>query len=333
MLNAMRTTFLIAALTGVFMGVGFIVGGQVGMVLALGFALVTNLIAYWNSDKLVLRMQQAHPLDPRSAPNVHDMVAALAERAGIPMPKLYLIDTDQPNAFATGRNPDNGAVAISRGLIRTLEPRELAAVIAHEIAHIRSRDTLTMTITATLAGAISMLAQFGLFFGGRSSSNPLGPIGTIATILIAPLAAVLVQLAISRTREYEADRDGAMISGDPLALASALEKISAQAKHFENPWARRSPGMAHLYLINPLAGRGADNLFATHPEIGNRIAQLHRIANEMQNADPIVSSRQTIVSGRQERVRPFRSGATAGPAWRVPAAGRGIGRTNRGPWG
>ena len=178
-MNAVRTTFLLAAMTFLFMAVGFVVGGRIGMVLALGFAMVTNLIAFWNSDKLVLRMQQARPLNRSNAPDLYDIVDALARRAEIPTPQLYLIETEQPNAFATGRNPDNAAVAVSRGLVNTLDRRELAGVIAHELGHIRNRDTLTMTITATLAGAITMLAQFGFWFGGRSSNSPLGPFGGI----------------------------------------------------------------------------------------------------------------------------------------------------------
>ena len=321
-MNAIRTTFLLAAMTALFMAVGFLVGGRIGMILALGFALVTNLIAFWNSDKLVLRMQQARPLGRANAPELFEIVEDLAARAGIPTPALYLIETDQPNAFATGRSPDTAAVAVSRGLVTALDRREIAGVIAHELAHIRNRDTLTMTVTATLAGAITMLAQFGFWFGGRSSNSPLGPFGGILAIIFAPLAAMLVQMAVSRTREYEADRDGAAISGDPLALASALQKISAMAKKFENPWARRSPGMAHMYIVNPLAGRGQDNLFATHPDVNNRIAELMRIAKEM-DADP--------VEDRPRRSHPRPEIDRSGPGWRVP--GTRAEPHERGPWG
>lgn len=330
MLNAIRTTVLIAALTGVFMAVGLVVGGRSGMFIALGIALVTNVFAYWNADKLILRMQNARELSPRTAPDLFRMVEALSDRAGIPMPRLYLLETDQPNAFATGRNPENAAVAVSSGLLRTLDQREVAAVVAHELAHIRSRDTLVMTVTGTLAGAISMLAQFGLFFGGRSSNSPLGPLGTIATVLIAPIAAILVQMAVSRTREYEADRDGAMISGDPLALASALSKISSMAKNFENKWARRSPGMAHLFIINPLADRPGDNLFATHPDVRNRIAELQKLAQEMRRTEPVMDDLGP------RRPTPRRSFGTARSGWRVPQTGAGDAPSSRrpgGPWG
>ncbi len=322
-MNAVRTTFLLAAMTFLFMAVGFVVGGRIGMVLALGFAMVTNLFAFWNSDKLVLRMQQARPLSRSNAPELHEIVAALAQRAEIPMPKLYLIETEQPNAFATGRNPDNAAVAVSRGLVNRLDRRELAGVIAHELAHIRNRDTLTMTITGTLAGAITMLAQFGFWFGGRSENSPLGPFGGIVAFFVAPLAAAMVQMAISRTREYEADREGAMISGDPLALASALDKISAQARQFENPWARRSPGMAHMYIVNPLSGRGRDNLFATHPDVRNRIAELVKMSKEM-GTNPTIDSTASL---RRRRAHVDRSG----PGWRVPGTDSTPHRP--GPWG
>lgn len=317
MLNVMRTTFLLAALTGLFMVIGFVVGGQTGMLIALVFSIVTNAIAYWNAGKLVLRLQNAQRIDRIHAPELFDMVDTLSERANIPSPQIFLIETDQPNSFATGRNPENSVVAISTGLLKSLEPHEVAAVIAHEMAHIRSRDTLTMTITATLAGSISMLAQFGLFFGSRSASNPLGPVGSILMIIFAPLAAVMVQMAISRTREYEADRDGAQITGDPLALATALEKISKLARNFENPWARRNPGMAHLYIVNPLAGRGADNLFSTHPDVQNRIAALKQMAREL-----------AVKPKRKVRI------INSGSGWRVPIVKQPEEKnTSTGPWG
>ena len=328
MLNAFRTTILLSALTGMFMAVGYLVGGTSGMIIAFGIALVINIFGYWNSDKLVLRMQQAQQVDAGRAPDLYAMVEGLSRNAGIPTPKVYLIDTDQPNAFATGRNPENAAVAVSTGLLRYLEPREVAAVIAHELAHIRSRDTLTMTITATFAGAISMLAQFGLFFGGGNNrDNPLGGFGTIIAIIVAPIAAMLVQMAISRTREYEADRDGAEISGDPLALASALGKIAQLAGRTVNIGAERNPAMAHLYIFNPLNGQRADNLFSTHPDVNNRIAELRELAAEM----------AVDAKGRRPAPRPQldeRVSRTTGGGWRVPP----IGRTEdsggpRGPWG
>ncbi len=316
MVNFLRTSVLLAGLTALFMAVGYFIGGTTGMFVAFGVALAMNLFSYWNSDRLVLSMQGAREVSPRAAPELHGMVEELSRRAGIPTPRLYVIETDQPNAFATGRDPDNAAVAVSRGLISYLEPREVAAVVAHELAHIRSRDTLTMTITATLAGAISMLAQFGLFFGGGNSrDNPLGAIGTLLMIFLAPLAAMLVQMAISRTREYEADRDGAEIAGDPLALASALEKISRLAHRTVNVAAERNPAMAHLYIFNPLSGARMDNLFSTHPDVGNRIAQLRQIAAAMQ-------------AGGTARGNSPRS---AGGAWRVPPVSSGD-SSFRGPW-
>jgi heat shock protein HtpX len=287
MLNAVRTTVLLAALTAIFMAVGYLIGGTSGMMIAFGVAVVTNLFGYWNADKMVLRMQNAEPVDEARAPDLYRMVARLAANAGLPTPKVYLIHTDQPNAFATGRNAENAAVAVSSGLLQRLEPREVAAVVAHELAHIRNRDTLTMVITATLAGAISMLAQFGFFFGGnRNANNPLGGIGVLVAMIVAPLAAMMVQMAVSRTREYEADRDGAQISGDPLALASALAKISGMARRVPNVAAEQNPAMAHLYIINPLSGARMDNLFSTHPDVENRIAQLNRIAETMGSSPP-----------------------------------------------
>lgn len=326
MVNAVRTTFLLAAMTGIFMVVGFVVGGEVGMILALGFSLVTNLIAYWNADKIVLRMQHAEPVNRARAPDLYDMVDVLAQRAGIPVPNIYVIKTDQPNAFATGRNPQNAAVAVSTGLLQHLDQREVAAVITHELAHIRSRDTLTMTITATLAGATSMLAQFGLFFGGRGNNSPVGFLGMLAMVIIAPMAAVMVQMAISRTREYEADRDGAEISGDPLALASALKKISSLTRQFENPFARRTPGMAHMYIANPLAGGQMDNLFSTHPAVENRVAALEELARQ--------SGTQPVAPPRR-RAAPRRRSTGNRTGWRVPETGRSTPDDTppSGPWG
>lgn len=334
MLNAFRTVALIVFMTALFMAVGFVVGGTFGMILALMFAAFTNVMSYWNADKIVLRLQNAEPVDRRRAPELFEMIAGLARDADLPMPKVYVIHTEQPNAFATGRNPDNAAVAVSTGLLQHLERREIRAVIAHELAHVRNRDTLTMTMTATLAGAISILAQFGLFFGGRSASNPLGPIGSILMIIVAPIAAIMVQMAVSRTREYEADHDGAEISRDPLALASALDKIHRMSRNFENPFARRHPGMSHLFIVTPLAGKGTDNWFSTHPDVNNRIAALLEQAREMG---------QTPGSGRvaddwdEPEPRPVRRRVrivTQGPAWRVPQVHRDDERDGpRGPWG
>lgn len=323
MVNFLRTSVLLAGLTALFMAVGYFIGGTGGMLIAFGFAVATNVFSYWNSDKMVLSMQGAKSVSATGAPELHRMVEGLSRNAGIPTPKIYIIETEQPNAFATGRNPDNAAVAVSRGLLNHLDGREVAAVVAHELAHIRNRDTLTMTITATLAGAISMLAQFGLFFGGGNSrDNPLGLVGTLLMVFLAPVAAMLVQMAVSRTREYEADKDGAEIARDPMALASALTKISQLARRTVNVPAERNPAMAHLYIFNPLSGARMDNLFSTHPNVENRIAQLQQIAASMPGGRP----------ARRATQRPAASGS-GGASWRVPSAGGSDSDGPRGPWG
>jgi heat shock protein HtpX len=281
-MNTLRTGLLLAAMTGLFMAAGYLLGREQGMVLAFALAAGMNFLAYWNADKLVLRMHGARPVEKQEAPEFHDIVADLAQRAGLPMPRLYIMDNPQPNAFATGRNPENAAVAATTGLLQLLDRDEVAGVMAHELAHVRNRDTLVMTLTATLAGAISMLANFGLFFGGgRGRNNPLGAIGVILVMVLAPLAAMLVQMAISRTREYGADRGGAEISGKPLALASALAKISGAASRVVNEPAEANPATAHLFIVNPLSGQRMDNLFATHPATENRIAALQAMAQDM----------------------------------------------------
>lgn len=279
-MNMMRTAMLMAAMTALFLVVGALLGGQTGMLLALAFAAATNLFAYWNSDKLALAANGAQEIQRADAPELYDMVAELAGRAQLPMPRVYVIHEDQPNAFATGRNPENAAVAVNTGLMAMLTRQELAGVIAHELAHIKYRDTLTMTITATLAGAISSIAQWGLLFGGNRSNGP-GVIGSIALAILAPLAAMLVQMAISRSREYEADRLGAEICGDPHALAGALAKISHGAQVIPNENAEANPAMAHMFIVNPLTGQGMDNLFSTHPNVENRIAALQALAGSM----------------------------------------------------
>ncbi|MFN3936545.1 MAG: zinc metalloprotease HtpX [Gemmobacter sp.] len=274
-----KTAVLMAAMTALFMGFGFLLGGEGGLVIALAVAAAMNLWTWWNSDKAVLRMHGAQLVDERTAPDLVRMVRGLADRAGMPMPKVYVIDTDQPNAFATGRNPENAAVAATTGLLRRLSPEEVAGVMAHELAHIRNRDTLIMTVTATFAGAISMLANFALLFGG-SRDRPMGVIGTIAMMILAPLAAALVQMAISRAREYEADRVGAEIVGQPMWLASALERIEALAQRIDNPAAERNPATAHMFIINPLHMHSHDRLFATHPSTANRVAALRQMAGQ-----------------------------------------------------
>ncbi len=279
MMNHTRTFMLMAAMTALFIGVGYLLGGTGGMLFALIFAVASNGFAYWNSDKLVLRMYGARPVDASSAPGLHRMVETLAGNAGLPMPAVYIIDSDQPNAFATGRNPDNAAVAVTRGLLSRLNDEEVAGVVAHELAHIKNRDTLTMTVTATIAGAISMLATFGMFFG-NNRNNPLGIVGVILVAILAPLAASLVQMAISRSREYEADRVGAEICGRPLWLASALEKIERFAQGIDNQRAEGNPATAHMFIINPLHAHAVDGLFRTHPKTAERVARLRALAGE-----------------------------------------------------
>lgn len=279
-----RTAMLLAGLTALFMGVGFLIGGRTGMVVALVVACGMNLYSYWNSDKAVLSMHGAEEVDERSAPEFYGMIRDLSQRAGLPMPKVFIMHEDQPNAFATGRNPENAAVAATTGLLNSLSKEEVAGVMAHELAHVKNHDTLIMTITATIAGAISMLANFGMFFGGGNRENngsPFGMIGSIAMVFLAPVAAMIVQMAISRAREYEADKMGAEICGRPDWLASALQKIAGEAAHTENYTAERNPATAHMFIINPLSGQRMDNLFSTHPDTGNRIAALMELARTM----------------------------------------------------
>ncbi|MEL6503348.1 MAG: zinc metalloprotease HtpX [Pseudomonadota bacterium] len=280
-MNFFKTTVLLTLMTMLFMGVGYMIGGQSGMVIAFVMAAGMNVFSWWNSGKMVLRMHNAVPVDAQSAPELYHMVEDLAYNADLPMPDVYILETDQPNAFATGRSPDHAAVAASRGLLNRLTTQEVAAVMAHELAHIKNRDTLTMTVTATLAGAIGMLANFAFFFGGNRN-NPLGMIGTLATLFLAPMAAGIVQMAISRAREYEADKDGAIICGNPLWLAGALRKIEAYARGTMNEDAERAPATAHMFIINPLNGRSMDNLFSTHPNTANRIDALETLAQEWQ---------------------------------------------------
>jgi heat shock protein HtpX len=280
-MNYVRTAILLAGLTALLMGVGYLIGGQSGVLIAFFVAAATNFLAYWNGDRLVLSTHGAEEVDEHTAPEFVHIVADLANRAGLPMPRVYLMDNPQPNAFATGRNPQHAAVAATTGLLEMLSPEEGAGVMAHELAHIRNRDTLIMTMTATIAGAISMLAQFGMFFRHRNNHGGPGPIATLLVTLSAPLAAMLVQMAISRTREYAADNLGARICGNPEWLASALAKIDAAAHEIENVSAEQNPATAHLFIINPLSGHGMDNLFSTHPSTENRIAALKQLAQQM----------------------------------------------------
>lgn len=326
-MNYFRTALLLAAMTALFMGIGFMIGGQSGMMIALVVAAAMNLFSYWNSDKMVLRMHHAVEANEAQAPELFQMVRELAARAELPMPKVYLIDNPQPNAFATGRNPQNAAVAATTGLLNSLSREEVAGVMAHELAHVKNHDTLIMTITATIAGAISMLANFAFFFGGnRDNNNPLGFIGVLLAMIVAPIAAMLVQMAISRTREYAADRMGAEICGNPIWLASALNKIAGGAARIHNPDAERNPATAHMFIINPLSGERMDNLFSTHPNTDNRIRALQELADRMGGA-----------AGGGSGFSETRGPARAAPRTDPPGPwGRRSSRRDtdtRGPWG
>ncbi len=279
MFNLLKTAVLMAAITALFMAVGQVMGGQNGMMLALLFALAMNFFSYWFSDKLVLKMYNAQEVDAQSAPRFYAMVAELAQRANLPMPRVYLIDEQAPNAFATGRNPQHAAVAATTGLLRALSEREIRGVMAHELAHVKHRDILISTISATMAGAISALANFAMIFGGRDSEGrPANPIASIAVMILAPLAASLIQMAISRAREFEADRGGAEISGDPAALASALEKIHQLARGIPLNPTEAHPETAQMMIMNPLSGGGLRGLFSTHPSTEERVARLMAMA-------------------------------------------------------
>ncbi|MFC4293020.1 zinc metalloprotease HtpX [Sphingorhabdus arenilitoris] len=268
-MNYMKTGMLLAALTALFMVLGFTLGGRGGMVIALLVAVGMNFFTYWNADKIVLKMHNAQEVEPGT--DFYQLVAALAQRAQMPMPKVYLIHEDNPNAFATGRDPEHAAVAATTGLLNRLNRDEIEGVMAHELGHVKNRDTLIMTMVATIAGAISMLANFGLFFRDRNA----GLAGLLA-VFVAPFAAMIVQMAISRTREYGADRAGAEISGKPLALASALSKIALPAQQIPNHASERNPATAQLYIV-PV---GLSNMFSTHPATEERIARLQEMAGE-----------------------------------------------------
>ena len=284
-MNYARTALLLAALTAIFAAMGAAVGGQGGLIVAFIVALVMNVVSLWKSDTMVLKMFKAQEVDERSAPDLYALVRDLASKAELPMPRVYIMNNPQPNAFATGRSPQRAAVCASTGLLETLTREELSGVIAHELAHIKNRDTLTMAVAATIGGAVSMFAQylqFGMLFGGgRDNGRGLGLIGTIAAVIVAPMAAMMVQMAISRSREYQADRMGAMIAGNPLWLASALKKINVKARQIVNQRAESIPAAAHMFIINPLNGRGIDSMFSTHPNVENRVAELEAMAREM----------------------------------------------------
>lgn len=279
MFNIMKTAILMAAITALFMVIGAMLGGWQGMMLALLFALGMNFFSYWFSDKMVLRMYNAQQVDAASAPQFYAMVQELAQRAGLPMPRVYLIQEDAPNAFATGRNPEHAAVAATTGILRVLSARELRGVMAHELAHVKHRDILISTIAATMAGAISALANFAMFFGGRDEDGrPANPLAGILVAILAPLAASLIQMAISRAREFEADRGGAQISGDPAALAAALQKIEAYAHGATFQTAEEHPATAQMMILNPLHAGGIDRLFSTHPSTQERVGRLMQMA-------------------------------------------------------
>lgn len=273
--NWLKTSILMAAILALFGVLGAYIGGASGMLLALLLGGAMNVFAYWNSDKMVLRMYNAQEVDAASAPQFYAMVHELSQRAGLPMPRVYLIDEDQPNAFATGRNPENAAVAATTGILRVLSARELRGVMAHELAHVAHRDILISTISATMAGAISALANFAMLFSGRDEEGrPTNALAGLALALLAPLAASLIQFAISRSREFEADRGGAEIGGDPAALADALEKIEAYARGIPFPAAEAHPATAQMMISNPLRGGGIGRLFSTHPATAERVARL-----------------------------------------------------------
>jgi heat shock protein HtpX len=290
-MNQIKTFTLLAAMTALFMCVGYLVGGAAGTAVALMLAAVVNLLAWWRSDAIVLAQYRAQPVDPKHPNPMVRAYAAdvidLAGRAGLPAPAIYVIDNPQPNAFATGRDPRHGAVVATTGLLQMLARDEVRAVMAHELAHIRHRDTLTMTVTATLAGAISMAANLAFLFGPRGDGRQ-NPVSALALMILAPIAAALVQMAISRSREYEADAGGAAISGDPGALARALSRIEAYVRVRANEPAERNPATAHLFIVNPLGGGAGDALFATHPSTANRVARLSAIAGHGRGAGTAV---------------------------------------------
>ncbi|WAC47348.1 zinc metalloprotease HtpX [Asticcacaulis sp. SL142] len=284
-MNPFKTFMLLAGMTAVFGVIGLTLAGPTGMLIALGLALALNIFAYWNSDKMVLKAYRAEEVGPNAPSslvrNYYDDIVELAKRANLPMPKVYIIQNDQPNAFATGRNPENAAVAATTGLLQILDRDEIRGVMAHELAHVKNRDTLIMTVTATLAGAISSLANFAMFFGGGQDEDRPNIVVVLLMAVLAPIAAMIVQMAISRTREYDADRMGAEICGDPESLARALKKIEAYARGIVNHQAEHNPASAHMFIINPLSGQRMDNLFSTHPNTDNRVKALFELAGRM----------------------------------------------------
>jgi heat shock protein HtpX len=277
-MNMARTALLMAAMTAIFLAIGYALGGTGGMMAALLFAIATNGVAYWYSDKIVLSMYNAKEISATESPDLYEIITKLSADVGVPMPKIYLVPNPQPNAFATGRDPEHAAMAVTSGLMERLNKREITGVLAHEMAHIKNHDTLIMTVTSTIAGAIGMLANMAWLMGGANKKdNVIGPIALILLIILAPLAAMLVQLAVSRTREYEADASGAEITKDPMGLASALQNISNVAEKVDNLPAENNPATAHMFIINPLHMRSLDSLFSTHPKTQDRIAALSKM--------------------------------------------------------
>ncbi len=311
-MNLIKTGALLAGLTGLFVLVGGLIGGGTGAVIALVIALGMNFYAYWNSDTLALKAHGARPLVRNIAPDLYRITEVLAMNAGIPTPDLYIIENPQPNAFATGRSPEKSAVAVTTGLVNTLSRDEISGVIAHELAHIKNRDTLIMTIAASIGGAISMLAQFGFWFGGGRDRNPAAMVGALLAVFLAPLAAGLIQMTISRTREFSADRDGGTICGNPLWLANALRRLSSH--HPEMASAERHPSTAHMFIVNPLSGHRFDSLFATHPPMERRIAELEAQAKEMRRTGTIGNVKLEPTSRSGPLVPPARKPAKAAPA-------------------
>ena len=335
-MNYLKTGMLLAALTAFFLAIGYAIGGEGGMLIALLLAGGMNLFAYWNADKMVLSMYNAQQVDAQTAPEFYGIVQQLAQRAGLPMPKVFLIEQEQPNAFATGRNPANASVAATTGLLRVLNRDEIAGVMAHELAHVRNRDTLIMTVTATIAGAVGMLANFAMFFGhsrDERGGNAMGMVGMILAMIVAPLAASLVQMAISRTREYSADRIGGQIAGNPMALAAALKKIEHYVHQAPSEAAERNPATAHLFIINPLSGERMDSLFSTHPATDNRVAALAQLAQEMgaQVAAPDMPE-IAPAPARSASSHPHQAAVSGWRRGSVPASGSLGGRWRR-PWG
>ena len=326
-MNYAKTALLLAALTAIFVAMGAAVGGRGGLVVAFAVAMVMNVVSLWKSDTLVLKMFKAQEVDDRSHPDLVQLVRQLSERASLPMPRVYVMNNPQPNAFATGRSPSRSAVCASTGLLETLTREELAGVIAHELAHIKNRDTLTMAVAATIGGAVSMFAQYlqvGAIFGGRGNDRGgMGWPGTLLAMIVAPMAAMVVQMAISRSREYAADNMGAKIAGNPLWLASALQKINVKARQIVNQRAENIPAAAHMFIINPLNGRGIDSMFATHPNVENRIAELEALAREMGIDGKIASIDDVLAGGNSAPA------ADAGGVW---IAGKKHGAPRR-PWG